>query len=160
MGDKLDRTIRMKAGAKVGVDSLGRTVWTRPVEDAELELISTRKLEQILSTESAGADQLRALAEATDEQDGYLVHDSSKDMFDIVHDDELEAALKALEADDAPLSTVGLRDDAVAEVTDDSSEEDFSLVDTQMLKQILSDEDFGDDGSGESGGGFNPYDRG
>ena len=160
MSDKLDRTIRMKAGAKVGVDSLGRTVWTRPVEDAELELVSTRKLEQILSAESAGAEQLRELAQSAAEPDGYLVHDSSKDMFDIVHDDELEAALKALEADETPLSTAEFRDEQVAEDSEESSSSEFSLVNTQMLKQILSDEDFGDDGSGESGGGFNPYDSG
>ena len=93
MGDDTGKTIKIRRNEKVGTDSRGRTVWTKPIEPVELELMSTLMLEQIiLSDDEESKKQLRAL---TDGNDGVIACDTTNNKFEVVKDDELEVALQA-----------------------------------------------------------------
>jgi hypothetical protein len=48
--DELSQTVKIRISRKVGTDSRGRTVSTKPVEPVELELISTVMMRQILAS--------------------------------------------------------------------------------------------------------------
>ena len=158
MSDELDKTIKIQRHAKVGTDSRGRTVWTKPVDTVELELVSTMMLEQLLeegAEEHAG--RMRELAETGN---GVLARNTSNDEFEIVRDDELEAALQAANREDAGKASPEFTLERVDE-TDDA--EELSLVTTQVLRRMLSgDQDSDADDSDSSGdpGGYNPYDHG
>ena len=161
MSDKLNQTIRIKRGEKVGVDDHGHSVWTKPVEELELELVSTMMLKKILDSDDEEKKQRsRSLAA---EEEGVLARSPCGESFEIVSDDELEAALAASNEEPAfhrpadvvlePASPVG-------------EQEELSLVSTQVLRQMLSHND--DASSGDSdelglqgdSGGYNPYDKG
>lgn len=159
VSDELKKTIRIRRDAKVGTDERGNTVWTRPVESTELELVSTVMLKKIIdSDDEARKQRLRRLAE---ERDGVLVQDTQTDALEIISDEELEAALAA----GAQTSDVTHQADVVYEPASPSDDGDeLSLVSTQALRRILKDEDASSEGSEgidieDDGGGFDPYDR-
>lgn len=155
MSDELSRTVKIKLNRKVGTDSQGRTVWTKPVEETEFELVSTVMLKQILESEDdQKKDQIRALA---DEDDGVLACSIHTDEFEILPDDELEAALNAANNPESPNMPGRFTLESVSE---SDGEEDLSLVSTQMLRKILDVDDESDAAPEEDGGGHNPYDRG
>ena len=161
MSDKLKQTIRIKRGEKVGIDGQGHSVWTKPVEELELELVSTVMLRKILDSDDEEKKQrIRSLAE----EDGVLASCPAGQNFEIVSDDELETALAASNEEPAfhrPADVV-LEPVAPAE-----EEEELSLVSTQVLRQMLShhDDDASSSNSDEiaidsDSGGYNPYDKG
>ncbi|MCG8370703.1 MAG: hypothetical protein MJA32_09355 [Proteobacteria bacterium] len=159
MSDELKKTIRIERDAKVGTDELGNTVWTKPVEPAELELVSTVMLKQILdSGDEARRQRLRSLAE---ERDGVLVRDAQTQTLEIISDEVVEAALGA----GAQTPDATGRAGVVYEPASSSDDgEALSLVSSQALRRILKDEApsaEGPDeiGSEDDGGGFDPYDR-
>ena len=135
---------------KVGTDSQGRTVWTKPLEEAEFELVSTVMLKQIIESDDDRKNaRIRALADA---EDGVLARSTGSGEYEILPDDELEAALKATSNPESPnkpqqftLETVSESDEA----------EELSLVSTQMLRRMLSVDDESDVGPDDqdSGGG-------
>ena len=158
MSDDIDKTIKIQRHAKVGTDSRGRTVWTKPVEDAELELVSTVMLERILdSDDEAEKQRVRALA---DGEDGVLARDTSNDQFEIISDDEVRAALEAATGD----ASTSRRADVVLEPAKKSADvEELSLVTTQVLRKMIDPAaDELPDGADvdDDAGGYNPYDHG
>ncbi len=158
MGDDLSRTIKIKRDSKVGTDSQGRTVWTKPVEETEFELVSTVMLKQILeSGDDDTKDKIRALADA---QDGLLAWSTDSNEFEILPDDELEAALQAANNPESPNRLQQFKLERVSETEEE--DEELSLVSTQMLRRILDvDDEGGDEPEAEEiGGGYNPYDHG
>ncbi len=154
MGDELFRTVKIKVDRKVGTDSQGRSVWTKPIEETEFELVSTVMLKQILDSEDdQKKDQIRTLA---DEEDGVLAISTHTDQFEVLPDDVLEAALKAA---NNPASSNMPHRFTLERVSDTDEEENLSLVSTQMLRKILDVDDESDAEPEEEGGGYNPYDR-
>lgn len=157
MGDELDKTIKIKRHAKVGTDSRGRTVWTKPVEPAELELVSTMMLEQLI--ESGIDDHKQRICELADADEGVLARDTRNNEFEIVRDDELEAALQAANREaDGDLPAEFTR----KQVIETDTKEELSLVTTQVLRKMLGGEsDAGEDepDAPDDPGGYNPYDH-
>ena len=89
MSDKLKQTIRIKR-AKVETDDRGRTVWSGPVEEAELELVSTAMLQKIIADdEGANRERLNAVAQ---DKDGVLARNVDTDQYEIIDDYELQGA--------------------------------------------------------------------
>ena len=157
MSDELYKTVRIQRHAKVGTDSRGRTVWTKPVEPVELELVSTMMLEQLL--ESGDEEHKKRMRELADTGEGVLARDTSNNEFEIVRDDELEAALQAANRED---SGNALPEFTLERVDESDTVEELSLVTTQVLRRMLSAEsETGADDSENSPdtGGYNPYDH-
>jgi hypothetical protein len=171
MDDELDRTIRIRRDGKTGTDSKGRTVWTKPVETVELELVSTAMLEKLLASgDETQRERIRALAES---DDGVLAMDPTSKELETISDSELESALNSASQtgpyEPAPSGGSGRgRAADVAKGSGDSSGDpgetmELSLVTTQMLRKILAGDDPKDADEPESPrkkGGYNPYDRG
>lgn len=161
MSDELKQTVRIVRKPKVALDEHGHSVWTEPVEAVELDLVSTSMLKKILDSNDEKARQ--RIEEAAKGKDGVLAHDTQNNHFEIIDDDDLQAALdSASKTPDqgrpadvvlAPLSE---------HVNED--EEELSLVSTQMLRQILASDDPQanvDPGQIEDDdGGFDPYNSG
>lgn len=156
MSDDLKRTIKIRVNEKVGTDSRGRSVWTKPVEPVELELMSTQMLEGIIhSDDEDRMSQLHALA---DSEDGVVACNTINDKFEVLRDAELEAALRAAgKEDDDTLSKYTLERTAA----EDGGQE-LSLVTTQVLRKMLNKPSLQEPSGPEpedKGGGYNPYDN-
>lgn len=161
MSDKLAQTIRINRGEKVGIDDQGHSVWTKPVESIELELVSTEMLKKILDSDDDEKKQrIKNLAE---EGDGVLAKAPGSEDFEIVSDDELAMAL---EASDKGPEFHRPADVVLEPVSPTESEEELSLVSTQVLRQMLSHDeadsvsDAGDPDKQGDSGGYNPYESG
>ena len=157
MDDELKQTVRLVRRARVTTDDRGRTVWSGPVEDAELELVSTQMLQQMLGSEDAR--QREALQRAAEQPDGVLARNMDSDRFEVIDDDDLKAALSSAAADTGPARS----SDVVYEPVSTLDEgEELSLVSTQMLRRMLGDEepDSKEDEPVQPGGGFDPYNSG
>ncbi len=132
----------------------------RDVPDpAELELVSTQMLTRLL--EENDEQQKQALREVASGADGLLAHDAENNRFEIIEDDDLQAALNSAQGSDLLKRTA----DVVLEADlPDEDAEELSLVSTMMLKQFLSEDGIEmstDDGpSIDEGGGFDPYNSG
>ncbi len=157
MSDDLKKTMRLVRRNKCITDERGRTVWNVPIENTELELVSTQRLKQMIETE--GRDAKQRIARAAREKDGILAHSASDDRFQIIDDDDLMAALdSAAEIGDRDVSLASADEPQFDDKDEDA--EELSLVSTQMLRQMLGDdEDEDDDGETTPEGGFNPYDH-
>lgn len=161
MSDKLNQTIRIKRGEKVGIDDQGHSVWTKPVEEIELELVSTTMLKKII--ESDDEEKKQRIKSLADENDGVLARTPGSQNFEIVSDDELEAALAA--SNEEPVFHRPA-DVVVEPATPAGDEEELSLVSTQVLRQMLSQDDDASAGDSDElgmdsdSGGYNPYDSG
>lgn len=153
MNDDLKQTIRIHRGTKVGTDSRGHTIWTDPIEPTEFELVSTVTLEQILA--SNDEEKKRGIREIAHADDGVLVRDTSSDQFEILSDDELQAALAAAADGSKPGRLTSAVPDPAGEI---GSGEELSLVTTQRLRRML-DADAAE-ATSDTEGGYNPYDRG
>jgi len=156
MGDELYRTVKIKLNRKGETDSGGQTVGTNPSEETEFELVSTMMLKQILeSDDDQKKDQIRGLA---DEEDGVLACSTQSDGFEILLNNELEAAIKGANVPELPGTARGYELERVDESDED---EDLSLVSTQMLRRMLHVEEESDAAPEDEGGaeGYNPYDR-
>ena len=139
MSDELRKTVKIKRDRKVGTDDRGRSVWTNPVEEVELELVSTVQLKRILdSGEKEHKDRIRELA---DGKDGVLARSTGTNEFEILSEDSF-----TLEPVDKP-----------------AGEEELSLVTTQQLRRILQTDGASQDaehGAKDEGGGYDPYESG
>lgn len=166
MNDELKQTVHLIRRGKVTTDDRGRTVWEGPVEEVELELISTGTLKRVLA--SSDADRRQRLADAAESGDGVLARNTASNEFEIIDDDDLEAALASAAAETGPVRVADLVYERAEEAGDESGEE-LSLVSTQMLRQMLgadaaaaSDADIADEPGGKSSreSGFDPYNSG
>jgi len=159
MADKLNKTVRIVRRSKVTTDDRGRTVWTDPVDSAELELVTTTMLTHML--ESDDEEQKQRIRDAAGDKEGLLARDVENDRFEIIDDDDLEAAIAASAA-----TTPATRPaDVVFEVVSNDAGADtkeLSLVSTQALRRILHDEpeQTGKDLSIGDDGEFDPYNSG
>ncbi len=155
MSDDLKKTIRLVRKNKCITDDRGRTVWNVPIENTELELVSTERLEQMIAADGQRAKE--RIAAAAETKDGILAHNAADDRFQIIDDDDLMAALDS--AADTREREVKLASEAAPEFDDSSGEEELSLVSTQMLKQLLDVEGGDEDEAPPAESGFNPYDH-
>ncbi len=156
--DEFKDTVKIQVTRKVGTDSRGRTVWTKPVEPIELELVSTVMLKHMMaSDDDQRKDRIRSVANSGD---GILARNTSSSEFEVLAEDELLEALKA--ADREPAANKNT-DAALEPLNDSGSGGELSLVTTQMLRRVLNkdakpgDTDVG--GKIDELGGFNPYDK-
>jgi hypothetical protein len=154
MSDDLKKTQRIAPKSKVKTDDRGRTVWDDTIKTANLELVSTQMLKQLI--DDADHATSSHLHEVSKGQDGVLAHDAEKGRFEIISDEELEHILQGTEAEYNAKKAV-LPDEPPVETT--TEEEDLELVSTQMLRQILSPDDFSELDDDDSQSGFDPYDH-
>ncbi len=156
MSDELTKTVRIRRIPKVAEDERGHSVWTKPVEEVELELVSTTMLKQILTSD----EERQRVEKAVEDKDGFLARNTETSHFEVIDDEDLQAALES--AADTP--EMPRPADVTLEPLDEASdEEELSLVSTQMLRVMLSGDDptaldEGDEAT-DDGGGFNPYDH-
>ncbi len=156
MSDDLKQTIRLVRKNKCITDDRGRTVWNVPIENTELELVSTERLEEMIKADGKRAKE--RIARVAQKKDGILAHNPAVDRFQIIDDDDLMAALDS--AADVSEREVSLAsDDAPTFDDSDNDEEELSLVSTQMLKQLLDVDVDTEDDAPPTESGFNPYDH-
>lgn len=157
MNDKLKQTMKILRSTKVATDDRGRNVWADPVESANLELMSTQMLQQIIEKgDDDTKDDLREVAEG---KDGLLARDTENGKFEIISDEELQRVLDGTDMDSEAENAAGLVKEQAAEAATD--EEELELVTTQMLRVVLGTEDEEQTGAEEpADSGFNPYDHG
>ena len=156
MSDELKKTIRLVRENKCITDDRGRTVWNVPIENTELELVSTQRLKQMIETDGRRAKE--RIAKVAEEKDGILAHNPADDRFQIIDDDDLMAALDSA-ADVADREKKLASEDAPVFDDSQSEEEELSLVSTQMLRQLLDVEDADEEDAPPPESGFNPYDH-
>lgn len=165
MADEYTATVRIRRPAKVRTDDRGHTVWVDTVETAQLELVSTRQLKQLL--ESGDEDTRSTIRQMVQgEREGVLARDPSTGLFRIISEDDLKAALNEQPDTKAPQPP----DVTLEPIADSADDEELSLVSTQMLRKVLQ-KDAAPARPGTSrgskpaarkdeGGGFDPYDTG
>ena len=82
MSDELKKTIRLVRENKCITDDRGRTVWNVPIENTELELVSTQRLKQMIEADGRRAKE--RIAKVAEEKDGILAHNPADDRFQII----------------------------------------------------------------------------
>jgi len=158
MTDDLKQTVRIVRKPKVALDEHGHSVWAEPVEPVELDLVSTTMLKKIL--ESDDKKSRRRIEKAAQGKDGVLAHNAESNRFEIIDDEDLQAALDS--AASTPDQT-GPADVVIQPPSEQvgGEDEELSLVSTQMLRKILASDDpeanVDPGGSDDDGGGFDPY---
>jgi hypothetical protein len=125
-------------------------------DSAELELVSTQMLKQILS--SNDVENRRAIGDAAKTpKDGVLARDPETGFFEIIDEDELQAIVDS--GQDLP--KLRRPSDVTAEPLHDyADDEHLSLVSAQALRQVIvDDEEQADEAesSDAEDGDFNPY---
>ncbi len=96
MSKFLTQTVRLLRPARVTRDVRGRTVWDGPVEETELELVSTTMLRAML--DSGNAEHQRCLREAANSKEGVLAKNLRSGSFEIIDDEDLKSALESADA--------------------------------------------------------------
>ncbi len=141
---------------KVGTDDRGQTVWAGPIEEAELDLMSSQDLKLALhAANDADRESIRAVAESG--KDGVVARDRATGLYEIISEAELHELMDA----DMELSASIRRRESVPESPDAAGKDGLSLVSTQALHRMLNSEDSEnslevmDDNSG-----VDPYDSG
>lgn len=155
VSDDLKKTQRIAPKRKVRTDDRGRTVWDDTIKTANLELVSTQMLKQLIDdADNATSSHLQEVAKG---QDGVLAHDAEQGRFEIISDEELEHILHGTDAEYNAKKVVLPQEPPVETVAE---EEELELVSTQMLRQILSPDDFSElEGDDSAESGFDPYDH-
>ena len=155
MGDQFKETVRIVRKDKVMTDERGRTVWNVPVEEVELELVSTEMLKTLI--DSGDAEKRQSLEDAARGKEGVLAQSPTSGTFEIIDDDDLKAALEGAGNVSDTVDAAEFREESLLDRAD-TGDEELSLVSTQMLKVMLEIED--EDDAEEADSGFNPYDHG
>jgi hypothetical protein len=156
MSDDTPLKVLVKRPSKVKTDEHGRSVWANPVESAELELVSTQTLKQILSSDNLKSRKSIEYL-ATTISDGVLARDPATGMFKIIDDEELQQII----ASEKGLPKLTRPSDVTLEPLHDYADADhLSLVSTQALRRVFRpDKISAVDESVEKDRGFNPYDK-
>lgn len=153
MNDDLKKTARIVRKPKVKTDDRGRTVWDDTIKTANLELVSTQMLQQLIDADDEATTS--HLKEVSKGQDGVLAHDAEENRFEIISDEELQHILDGTDAQ-YNAGKAAVVEEATVETS--AEEEELELVSTQMLRQILSPDDFSELGEDETpSSGFDPY---
>jgi hypothetical protein len=153
MSDDLKKTARIVTRPKVTTDDRGRTVWDDTIKTANLELVSTQMLQQLIDSDDHATTA--TLKEVSQGKDGVLAHDPEQNRFEIISDEELQHILDGTEAEYNARKAAAIDEPLVETV---AKEQELELVSTQMLRQILSPEEFSElDEDGASASGFDPY---
>lgn len=155
MSEKRPAKVLIRRPSKVSTDDRGRSVWADPIESAELELVSTQTLKQILaSSDESGRKSIADLA--TTVSDGVLARDPATGIFKIIDDDELQEILKT--EDNLPKMSRPT-DVTLEPLRDYEDVEHLSLVSTMALRKVLKPNEKVEAKKKEEdmGGGFNPY---
>lgn len=132
-------------------------MWADPVESAELELVSTQILKQILSSNDQQNRDAIAVA-ANTATDGVLARDPATGFFEIIDDDDLQAILD--NNSDLPKLSRPV-DVTLQPLHDYADDEKLSLVSTMALRKVLAKDI--DDGTHEAevdASGTDPYNSG
>ena len=156
MADEPPLKVLVKRPSRIKTDDRGRSVWADPVESAELELVSTQTLKQILSSENPGSRKsIENLA--TTLGDGVLARDPATGIFKIIGDEELQQIIDNHKG----LPKLSRPGDVTLEPLHDYADSDhLSLVSTQALRRALKPDDQSTgDTLQDDDGGFNPYDK-
>lgn len=157
------KTVTIRKPEKVTTDDRGRTVWAGKIESVELELVSTTALQKILQSEDGKTrTEIRRLVEGR--KDGVLAKDPATGVFQIVSNEDLQAALE--QAGGTPPAQ-RVADVTAPPITDQANQaaEELSLVSTQVLRKVLTPEGKTEYeqpkkvGKKDKFGGFNPYDN-
>jgi len=155
MSENYETTIIIRRPARIETDDRGRAVWSEPIEDTELELMSTQALEAALSAANdQGKASIRAIAESDNE--GVVVRDGATGLFGVISETELQELLDK----DANKAMARSGADPMTESADSPEGAELSLASTQALRKVLrrtqaeKSEDIGEDS-----GGFDPYNR-
>ena len=141
-------TIRIQRQKKTTTDDRGRTVWNEPVEEVELELVSTTALQKILQSDDGKTrGEIRRLVAGRN--DGVLARDTATGAFQIVSDADLKTALETSEVRDKPQRPAA---------------DELSLVSTQTLRKVLNPDGTAEyetptTGKKDKFGGFDPYNK-
>ncbi len=153
MSDDLKKTARIVTRPKVTTDDRGRTVWDDTIKTANLELVSTQMLQQLIDSDDHATTA--TLKEVSQGKDGVLAHDPEQNRFEIISDEELQHILDGTDAEYNARKAAAIDEPLVETV---AKEQELELVSTQMLRQILSPEEFSElDEDGASASGFDPY---
>lgn len=148
--------VLVRRPSKIKTDGHGRSVWADTVETAQLELVSTQVLKQILSSNDVeNREAVKEAAKSTGE--GVLARDPATGYFEIIEEDELQAILDS--GQDLP--KLSRPTDVTLEPLRDYADSDhLSLVSTQALRRVLvsDDEDEEADALDVDAGEYNPYD--
>ena len=155
-------TIRIQRQRKTTTDDRGRTVWNQPVEDVELELVSTTALQKILQSDDGQTrGEIRRLVAGR--KDGVLARDAATGDYHIVGDAELKAALGKEAVQDKPKRGAEVTAPPISEKTRVAADE-LSLVSTQVLRKVLNPDGTAEyetptTGKKDKFGGFDPYNK-
>jgi hypothetical protein len=150
----LKQTVRLLRPASASSGEGGPSA-DGPVEETELELVSTAMLRAML--DSGNADHQRRLREAAAGKQGVLAKNLGSGNFEIIDDEDLKTALAAAATDRAAkVSAKPLLERA------DKGDEKLSLVSTQALRQMLGQVEKEPAKKDKAtpktpGGGFDPY---
>lgn len=159
MSESSPNTVIIRRPSRVVADDRGRSVWTDPVETAELELVSTQMLKAMLT--SRDRSEREAIEKAANSAtEGVLARDTQNGDFQIIDDNELQAILD----DNQGLPELRRPADVTLEPLRDYADDDhLSLVSTQALRKVLREDPVAsndDPITGSGGGGFDPYNSG
>ena len=137
MSTEKSARVLVRRPSRIKSDGQGRSVGAEPVESAELELVSTQMLKQILS--SNDAENRKAVKEAAmTSREGVLARDPATGYFEIIENDELQAILDS--GQDLP--KLSRPSDVTLEPLHDYADDNqLSLVSTQALRRVLVDDD-------------------
>jgi len=155
MSDENSAKVLVRRPSKMNSDGDGRSVSADPVESAQLELVSTQILKQILSSNDVeNREAVKEAAKSTGE--GVLARDPATGYFEIIEEDELQAILDSGQE----LPKLSRPSDVTVEPLHDYADCDhLSLVSTQALRRVLVDDDEKEEPEPVEidVGGFNPY---
>ena len=156
--DGYKTTVIIRRPSRVSIDDRGHNVWTEPIEETELELMSSGELKLALeAADDADREAIQAMAESG--RQGVLARNPATGGFDVVTDDELRELQR-----DKTVRLPRLFGEEVAPEAGGDEAQELSLVTTQMLKQLLGHEEPAGPGeeneAADAGKGFNPYDHG
>ena len=146
--------VLVRRPSKISMDSRGRSVWADPIESAELELVSTQTLKQILS--SSDQQDRKAIEDAANTAtDGVLARDPATGYFEIIDDNDLQAILDT----NSDLPKLSRPTDVTLEPLHDyADDEKLSLVSTLALRKVLAiDSDSGTNEAEVDTSGTDPY---
>lgn len=154
MADENPPTVRIRRPSRVRTDERGRTVWDDTVEMAELELVSTQQLQNLLA--SADGDTRSAIERAVERDgEGVLARDTTTGLFEIISDEDLQVFLRS-QAE--PSQESGADEPPGPASREQPDSEQLSLASTQMVRKILIDEGAAEDKPGvDRTEGFDPY---
>ena len=157
MNDENSAKILVRRPSIRAADRGAGSVRADPAESAELELVSTQMLKQILS--SSDKEDRKAVKDvARGAVEGVLARDPSTGYFEIIDEDDLQAILE----ENKKLPKLSRPSDVTLEPLHDYADsEHLSLVSTQALRKVLDSEDEKDQAAATEVDhhSFNPYDN-